>query len=255
VARVTRDGVSLYYEQAGSGETVAFVGEAGYGAWQWGWQHDAVAGPFEALVWDLRGTGRSDAPPSPYDVDTLAADLEAVLSDSGARRAHLVGAGLGGMVALRHARKYDRTATLSLCGVAPGETIDEAAFRALHAEHSPAIRASLAGAFSASFCDRSIVEQICEWRAQEDASAAAFEAQAAAALEFEPGPLYEQQLPTVVYHGVDDPVVPVPAGRHLAADLPRGTFEPVEGRHLCFIEHARAVNDHLVTFLDEHTRG
>jgi pimeloyl-ACP methyl ester carboxylesterase len=246
--------VSLYYEQAGSGETVAFVGEAGYGAWQWGWQHDAVAGPFEALVWDLRGTGRSDAPADSYDIDTLAADLEAVLSDSEARRAHLVGAGLGGMVALRHAREYDRTATLSLFGTAPGAAIDEDAFRALHAEDEERLRESLAGAFSESFRDREIIEQICKWRAQEDASAAAFDAQSTAALEFEPGPLYEQQLPTVVYQGLDDPVVPVAAGRQLAADLPRGTFEAVEGRHLCFIEHARAVNDRLVTFLDEHAR-
>ncbi len=252
--RVSHDGVELYYEQAGSGDTVAFVGEAGYGAWQWGWQYDAVAGPFEALVWDLRGTGRSDAPPGPYGVDTLAADLEAVLSDSGARRAHLVGAGLGGMVALRHAREYDRTVTLSLFGVAPGEAVDESAFRGLHAEDEERLRESLAGAFSESFRDQGAVDRVCEWRTQEDASARAFDAQAAAALEFEPGPLYEHQLPTVVYHGVDDPVVPLAAGRRLAEALPRGRFEPVDGRRLCFIEHARAVNDHLVGFLDEHGR-
>ncbi len=31
-----RDG-SLYYEADGDGATVAFIGDAGYGAWHWGW--------------------------------------------------------------------------------------------------------------------------------------------------------------------------------------------------------------------------
>jgi pimeloyl-ACP methyl ester carboxylesterase len=260
VATTTREGVALYYEttdEATPTETVAFVGEAGYGAWQWAWQHDAVAGPFEALVWDLRGTGRSDAPPGPYDVGTLAADLEAVLAASETRRAHLVGAGLGGMVALRHAREYDRTATLSLFGTAPdGDALDESAFRALYAPPGDpgAVRESLAGAFSDAFLDSDVADQICEWRASEDASETGFRAQAAAALGFETGPLYEQQLPTMVYHGVDDPVVSVKTGRELARALPRGTFEAVEGRHLCFIEHSQAVSDRLVDFLDEHAR-
>lgn len=254
----TREGVTLYYKTVGAGETVAFVGEAGYGAWQWAWQYDRVAGPFEALVWDLRGTGRSDTPSGPYEVDAMADDLEAVLAAAGARRAHLVGAGLGGMVALRHARRHDRTATLSLFGTAAaGEQVEEHALRDLHAPANDpdALRESLRGAFSMEFlAETELIEQICEWRAEEDASREAFEAQVAAALAFETGPLYEMALPALVCHGLDDPVVPVDAGRRLGAELPRGTFEAVEGRHLCFVEHSRAVTDRLLEFLDEHSR-
>jgi len=258
VPTTTHEGVTLYYDRAGRGETVAFVGEAGYGAWQWGWQYDRVAGPFEALVWDLRGTGRSDAPPGPYEVDTLADDLEAVLAAAGARRAHLVGAGLGGMVALRHARRHDRTATLSLFGTAPAdERVTEHALRDLHApaDDPEALRESLRGAFSADFlAETKLIEQICEWRAEEDAGREAFEAQVGAALAFEAGPLHEVDLPVLVCHGLDDPVVPVDVGRELARELPRGAFEAVEGRHLCFVEHSRAVTDRLLEFLDGHTR-
>jgi 3-oxoadipate enol-lactonase len=255
----TTSEVTLYYETAGEGETVAFVGEAGYGAWQWGWQYPEVAGPFEAVAHDIRGTGRSDAPPGPYSVDALAADLDTVLAAVGARRVHLVGVGLGGMVALRHAREYGRAATLSLFGTAPnGETVDETALRALHApsEDRDALRESLTGAFSEDFLERSeTVEQICEWRAEEDADGEAFDAQVTAALSFDAGPLYELDLPALVCHGVKDTVVSVETGRALARELPHGTFEAVEGRHLCFIEHSRAVTDRLVTFLDEHSRG
>jgi len=252
----TDDGVSLYYESAGSGETVAFVGEAGYGAWQWGWQHGAVAGPYEALVWDLRGTGRSDSPEGPYTVERLARDLEAVLSATDTRRVHLVGAGLGGMVALRHARLFDRTATLTLFDTAAaGDDVDEATLRSLQAPGTDreALRESLAGVFTESFlAQKEQVEQICDWRAEEDADAAAFDAQVAAALSFDAGPLYELTIPALVCHGLDDPVVPFETGERLAEDLPRGTFEAVEGRHLAFVEHAPAVSDRLLAFFDEH---
>lgn len=254
----TNDGIELYYETAGEGETVAFVGEAGYGAWQWGWQHRRVTGPYRTVVWDLRGTGRSDAPAGPYDVETLAADLETVLAAIPAQRVHLVGAGLGGMVALRHAREYGRARTLTLFNTAAtGTAIDERAYRGLFApdDDETALRSSLSGAFSKAFRDEepALVDRICEWRTEEDAGPDALEAQIEAALSFDAGPLYELTHPALVCHGLADPVLPIETGRTLATELPNGTFEAVEGRHLCFVEHARAVTDRLLDFLDEHS--
>jgi pimeloyl-ACP methyl ester carboxylesterase len=249
----TRDGVDLYYERQGGEETVAFVNDVGYGAWLWGWQHGAVAGEYGTLVWDLRGTGRSDAPPGPYDVDALAADFEAVLAAAGVDRVHVVGAGLGGMVALRYAGEYDRARTLALFGTAAsGGAVDARALRALHPDDAD--RASLDGALSPAVREErpDLVGRICDWRAEEDADTGPRRAQVAAALSFEAGALYERTLPALVAHGVDDPVVPAGAGRRLARDLPRGRYEAVEGRHLCFVEHARAVSDRLLSFLDGH---
>jgi pimeloyl-ACP methyl ester carboxylesterase len=260
VPTTTREGTPLYYETAGSNSgdgTVAFVGEAGYGVWQWGWQYDRVAGPFEALAWDLRGTGRSGSPPESYNVDAMADDLEAVLGAVEARRAHLVGAGLGGMVALRHARRHDRAASLALFNTArAGARVDERALGSLYApvDDPDALRDSLSGAFSPAFLDQAgLVRQLCEWRADDDADRAAFERQQHATLAFEAGPLYELTLPALVCHGLSDPVVPADAGRELAEALPNGSFEAVAGRHLCFAEHSRAVNDRLLAFLDEHS--
>ena len=253
----TSDGVELYYEISGSGETVVFVNDAGFGAWLWGWHHGKIAGPREAIVWDLRGTGRSDTPAGPYDVGRLAADLEAVLSAAGVRSAHLVGAGLGGMIALQYARKYSRAESLTIFNAAAsGEAVDESAMRALYAppDDREALEQSLSGAFSEAFRDAepALVDQICAWRAQEDATPPGFEAQVDAMLSFDGGPLYEITVPTLVCHGLEDPVVPIEAGEKLAEGLPRREFEPVEGRHLCFIEHSIAVTDRLVAFLDEH---
>ncbi|MEF8784402.1 MAG: alpha/beta hydrolase [Haloarculaceae archaeon] len=253
--RVTHNGVELHYHTEGDGETVAFVSDVGYGAWLWGWQHRAVAGPRESLVWDLRGTGRSDAPPGPYTVDTLAADFEAVLRDAGIDRAHVVGAGLGGMVALRYAREFDRARTLTLlCTTANGGDIDATELAALHPEerNEEALRESLTGAFSSGLLDArpDLVDQIVEWRRDEDAPADAVSAQIGAATSFEAGPLYELSLPTLVCWGREDPAVPPAAAKRLAEELPRGTGEPVEGKHLCFVEHSRAVTERLLAHID-----
>ncbi|MHB9287711.1 alpha/beta fold hydrolase [Halobacteriales archaeon Cl-PHB] len=252
---VTNRGAELYYETDGEGETVAFVGEAGYGAWQWSFLYPQVAGAYEALVWDLRGSGHTESDRLPESVDDLVGDLEAVLSAHGAGRVHLAGAGLGGMVALRYARKYRRARSLALFGTAPqGGRVDEAAYRALGPRPADEAdcRQSLDGALSPAFRDErdDLVGQICDWRREEDAPEAAFAAQVEAALGFESGPLYELTLPTLVFHGVDDPVVPAGVGEDLAADLPRGEFVAVEGRHLPYVEHAIPVADRWLDGLD-----
>jgi pimeloyl-ACP methyl ester carboxylesterase len=238
-------GVELRYETDGSGEPVAFVGDAGYGAWQWGWQHGAVAGPYRTVVYDHRGTGGSDAPPGPYRVPELAGDLEAVLRDVGIDRAHLVGAGLGGMVALAHAREYGRARSLVLCSTAGhGDGIEATACRDLATATSETFRREQPGA----------VEGLREWREREDADEAGWSAQAAAVAAFDARDwLYEVTLPALVLHGTADAVWPVERGEALARDLPRGELVPLDGAgHLAWVEHSRVVNDHLVAFLGEH---
>jgi pimeloyl-ACP methyl ester carboxylesterase len=248
----TNRGLDLRYKTAGEGPTVVFVNDVGYGAWLWGWHHDALAS-CERVVWDLRGTGESDTPQGPYDVETLAGDLEAVLSAHGVANAHLVGAGLGGMVALQYAHEYKRARTLTLYNTAAsGDAVDAGALDALALDNGPT--QSLAGAFSPRFREQAtdIVDRITEWREAEDATGDAFAAQAAAMTDFAAPPLYEVTLPTEVYYGVEDPVVPSEAAESLAADLPRGEATAVEGRHLSFVEHATAVTDRLAAFLDVH---
>ncbi|WP_459193045.1 alpha/beta fold hydrolase [Halosimplex sp. J119] len=265
MAVVTDGGVDLYYEAKGDpnppedaereADTVVFVNPAGYGAWVWGWQHAALVEGFETVVWDLRGTGRSGTPEGPYSVETLTDDLEAVLADHGVSDVHVVGAGLGGMVALAYADRYGRAATLTLFGTAAsGDRVDADALDSLFAPRDDpnALRASLRNAFAANVdAYEDVADEIVGWRREEDADRVGFEAQAAAMREFDRSDsLYEVTTPARVYHGVDDAVVPTEAGRDLADDLPRGEFTAVEGGHLCFIEESAAVNDALLGDFD-----
>ncbi|WP_247003477.1 alpha/beta fold hydrolase [Halosolutus gelatinilyticus] len=249
--------VSLYYDRQGDGDPVVFVPEAGLGGWLWGWQHAAVAGPYEAIVWDLRGTGRSDAPPGPYALETLVGDLTAVLNECGVRKAHVAGCGLGGAVALAAARTTNRVETLTLFGTAPrGETYDLDPLFAPPDDRA-ALRDSLAAGLSEDFLESQpdAVDGVVDWRADGDADRAGWEAQVAALEEFDATDwLVEVTQPTRVIHGTDDELVPDEAGEDLARSLPRGEFVPIDGAgHLCFVERSRTVNDLLADALETGT--
>jgi pimeloyl-ACP methyl ester carboxylesterase len=67
------------------------------------------------LLYDLRGHGKSDMPPSGYGVGTMAEDLVAMLDARGIERAHIVAHSFGGMIALVHALRHPgRVASLTL---------------------------------------------------------------------------------------------------------------------------------------------
>ena len=251
---VAVDGTTLRYELGGEADrpTVAFVPDVGFGPWVWGWQAPELAGSYRTVVAAVRGTDGSDSG-RPHTVDRFAADLEAVLSDAGVRRVHLVGAGLGAMIALRYAREHGRARSLSLLGAsASGDRVDRAALSTLHPSDPDRFGSSLSLAFTDRFLEATgFGERITEWRCAEDATGETAAEHREAALRFDSGPLYEQSVPALVCHGVDDPVVPIEAGKALAAELPRGRFEAVEGKRCCYIEHAAAVTDAIDGFVSD----
>ena len=258
MSTATADGATIRYEAGGreNGPAVAFVPATGVGPWLWGWQAPALASQYRTLVYAQRGTGRSDHT-GPYSVGRLAADLEAVLADAGVDRVHLVGAGLGGMVALRYVREYGRARSLALFGAAAsGDRVDAEALAVLHPDDPTRLRESLSLAFTDRYLSEAgVLDDVVGWRRQEDAVGAALAGHREAALAFETDTLHEVETPALVCHGVDDPVVPASAGQDLAGALPRGRFEPVEGKRFCFVEHAAAVTDAVDGFLECHTGG
>lgn len=239
--------VSIYYEETGTGpETVVFVGDVGFGAWQWAWQHRAVAGPFRTIVFDHRGVGQSDAPEGPCSIESLASDVAAILADAAVERAHLVGAGLGGLVALDLAHRSGRVRSLTLLGSGLGDAEPMGVFAP--PDDTAALRESTETLLSDSFrrAQPDVVEQVVTWRASEDAPRAVWAAHAAAVDGYEPPRLCEVTTPALVVHGVADEYWPVDGARALADDLPRGEFRSFDAGRLVGVERSRVVNDRLV---------
>ena len=78
----------------------------------WDLQVGALLDKFRILRFDTRGHGSSSAPPGPWSVEMLAADLIGLLDHLGIERTHFAGISMGGMIgqvlACKYADRLDR---------------------------------------------------------------------------------------------------------------------------------------------------
>jgi len=261
----TNGEVELAYELTGPQDApvVAFVEGLGYARWMWDWQVERLD-EYRRLVWDNRGTGDSSVPEGPYAISEMAADFEAVLADAGVDRAHVVGASMGGMIAMEYALTHDRAATLSLLCTSHGgpsslptpPATQQRMFEVPEdADAREEIRHKMRPAMSEDFfeSETDVVEGIVDARLDSDAPEPARMAQAGAVDGFDrEDEVGDLDLPTLVAHGTGDRVIPVENGRQLCRSIPDATCEFVEdGPHLFFIEDAdrvtEAIREHLAT--------
>jgi len=106
----------LYFESDGSGPAVVFVEDWANDTSIWFLVLPPMRGRFELLRYDLRGQGRSEiAANGDYSLRAHREDLLRALDSLGVERAHLVGAGFGGTIALAFAVEHpERALSVSL---------------------------------------------------------------------------------------------------------------------------------------------
>ncbi len=94
------DGTALYYEVNGTGEDVLVLlaGQSNNHHW-WDECRPDFDGSFRTVVYDHRGTGRSDKPAAGYGTRAFAQDVVAILDDMGVAAAHVYGTSMGGRIA------------------------------------------------------------------------------------------------------------------------------------------------------------
>jgi len=102
------DGVSLFYESAGSGTPIIFVHEFGGSHWSWEPQLNFFARRHRCITFAARGYPPSDIPESvdAYSQVRAADDIVDVLSAAGIDKAHVVGLSMGGFASLHAALRH-----------------------------------------------------------------------------------------------------------------------------------------------------
>jgi pimeloyl-ACP methyl ester carboxylesterase len=99
--------IELYYEDHGSGAPVVLIHGWPLNGESWEKQTAALlATGHRVITYDRRGFGRSSQPTVGYHYDTLAADLEALLSALNITQAALVGLSMGTGEVTRYIGKY-----------------------------------------------------------------------------------------------------------------------------------------------------
>ena len=113
---VTVNGIRIDYEVHGDGEPLLFI--SGLGGDRSSWATVTPRFPErQCVVFDNRGTGKSDVPAGPYSIEGMAADTAALISHLGIGPTDVVGVSMGASVlqalAYRHPEAVKRAVFVS----------------------------------------------------------------------------------------------------------------------------------------------
>jgi 3-oxoadipate enol-lactonase len=112
---VTANHITMNYEQQGAGEPLILIPYLAADHACYAFQVAEYSKHFTCISLDLRGTGESDKPQTPYTTEVLADDVAAFMQAAGIAKAHVAGLSLGAAIGLWLAAKYpDKVESLSL---------------------------------------------------------------------------------------------------------------------------------------------
>jgi non-heme chloroperoxidase len=115
-----KDETNLYVQDWGSGRPVVFLSAWTFNSSVWGEYTNALtAAGHRCVALDRRGHGRSDAPCSGYDLDTLADDVRAVFEQRDLSDAILVAHSMGTIEAVRYLARHGAARVKKLVLIAP----------------------------------------------------------------------------------------------------------------------------------------
>ena len=218
---------------------------------------------YRAITLDLRGFGQSDAPGWGYDYDTLAGDLYRVICRMNLRNITLVGFSMGGAVALRYMRLYRGFGVQKLAllaAAAPrftrtedfpyGQTWEQAEDLVQQAKTD---RAQLAQDFSRMLLYSPHSEAIKDWFRDIALGASGIgTVRTAISLQDEDcrDDLYSIKVPTGIFHGKQDVVVPYIMGEIQHEAIPGSRLYSFENSgHGVFYDELPQFNRCFLEFL------
>lgn len=98
MARLTANGVTLCYEQVGSGPPLLLISGLGANRLSWAPVLPLVCDAFRCTTFDNRGVGESDVPPGPYTIAQMADDAAMLIEALGVAPVLAVGWSMGGSI-------------------------------------------------------------------------------------------------------------------------------------------------------------
>ena len=270
VGRENSAAIRIYYEDHGSGSPVVLVHGYALNGHSWEKQEAALlAAGHRVITYDRRGGGASSRPSTGYDFDTLAADLDVLLSRLHLREVVLGGFAMGTGEVARYLAVHGAARVTAAVLVAPllpfllktddnADGIDRRVFDGLTAriaaDRPAAMKDFLDQSYNVDLLGGSRVSD----QAWQNSFYVAVSVSAHAALgcvtasrEDFRGDMAKISIPVLVIHGDQDRVLPYEATSRRLPALLRNTRSTViaGGPHAIIWTHAEEVNRALLDFL------
>jgi pimeloyl-ACP methyl ester carboxylesterase len=262
--KISTNGINIYYEVSGSGTPLLLIAGLGYGLWQWHKMIPGLAGHFQVIVFDNRGAGQTDKPAGPYSAAMLAADTAGLLEALNMGPAIVLGHSMGGLVAQELALiRPELISTLVLASSnfggpnhIPVTPAAMAVLTDLTLDPIERIRRGAAVAFAAGFAEAhpDIVEELTAYRLTMPVPLDAYQSQLAVGLALLQNGFEERlktmRLPTIIFTGDQDNVVPPGNADLLAAVIPNSrVYRLRDAGHLFPFEAPERANAALLELL------
>jgi 3-oxoadipate enol-lactonase len=213
------------------------------------------------IAFDNRGVGRSDAPRGPYTIRNMADDAMSVLRNANVKHpVHVVGASMGGMISQELVLNYPeafRSLVLACTACGPLYRLTWPAFR-----RSPSLREwlllrgevrerSLVRLLYADTTPQEQIDEDIQIRLLRPPTLTGVLSQFAAILAWSSYQRLPQvRIPTLVVHGEDDHVLPVPNGRMVARRIPGAEFVTIKNAgHMLGTDQPELCRRELIRFL------
>ena len=262
--------INLYYEDYGKGKPVILIHGWPLSSAMWEQQKWAIVeAGFRCIAYDRRGFGKSDFPWDGYDYDTMAKDLNDLITELNLNDVSLVGFSMGGGEIGRYVGKYgtDKLSKLVfLSSIAPfmmktednPEGVPEEVFEGFKDELENDRLDFLKG-FGKDFVNyEDNKDKISEallhytWNIAAHASPkGTIDCVNAFGKTDLRQDLKKIDIPTLFMHGDADEVVPIePTAKQGHKMVPESRLHIIEGApHGCFLTHKDEVNKTLLEFL------
>jgi 3-oxoadipate enol-lactonase len=259
------DSAEIWWEATGpeDGPAVVLIMGLGYPGAMWWRQVPALAQRYRVIIIDNRGAGHTgDVVGAPYTIETMAADVGAVLDAAGVAEAHVVGISMGGLIAQELAfSQPEKVRSLALLATHAGlstAVLDPDAIAMLQARAS--MTADEAAEASIPFnydkdTPRALVEEDWAVRLPLACTVAGYVAQATGGVAWTSvDRLPDLDKPTLVLHGEGDRLVPLANGEQIAKAVPGAQLTVLPGaNHILTTDKADEVNEILLWWLDSQS--
>jgi 3-oxoadipate enol-lactonase len=257
---IKANGIQMNYELSGKkdGSFVILSHSLGSSLVMWNPQMKALEPHFQVLRYDIRGHGRSEAPPGAYTLELLGEDAIALLDVLEIEKVDWIGLSMGGMIGQSIALNYPkRLKSLALCdtmAVVPEEAqpiwqerIDAVREKGVESQLEPTMERW----FTPSFLNLNpymlgvIRKEFLATPAQGYLGCI----YAIRKLNYIDR-LSAIKIPTLIMVGEDDPGTPVSASEAMHQRIPNSKLVIIKSaRHLSNIEQPEVFNTNLLTFL------